>query len=92
MIRLIGSKEQQEAALQLILEEVTWARGLEGMLKGDATGAEAEKPPEEEKGASHHHLRVCLLNCLLTFHVFFPWFYVGFAWFGMGFRCSLHSE
>eukprot|EP00438_Fugacium_kawagutii_P011383 Skav218990 [mRNA] locus=scaffold169:151238:155473:+ [translate_table: standard] len=33
-----GETEQQDAALQLILEEVTWAKGEDGMLKGPRAG------------------------------------------------------
>eukprot|EP00913_Durusdinium_trenchii_P013243 g12430.t1 len=49
-IKVIGTKEQQDTALQLILEEVTWAKGIEGMLKGVAvTDAEKAPPPVEEE-------------------------------------------
>jgi len=48
LIKVIGTKEQQDAALQLILEEVTWAKGVDGMLKGTAPEATGEKPEAPE--------------------------------------------
>jgi len=33
-IKIIGTKDQQDQALKLVLHEVSWARGSDGMLKG----------------------------------------------------------
>jgi len=46
-IKIFGQKEQQEQALQLVLAEVAWARGPDGMLKSPPE--EVPKPREERK-------------------------------------------
>ncbi|CAJ1404201.1 unnamed protein product [Effrenium voratum] len=46
-IKLIGSKEQQDEAIKLILNEVSWAKGPDGVLKGEASQDE-EKVQEED--------------------------------------------
>jgi len=46
-IKIMGQKEQQEQALQLVLAEVVWARGEEGVLKQPPE--EPPKPPREER-------------------------------------------
>merc|ERR1712217_786160 len=34
LVQILGQKEQQDQALQLVLAEVVWARGEEGLIKG----------------------------------------------------------
>jgi len=46
-IKIFGTKEQQDQALQLVLGEVSWARGEDGILKSPPE--EAPKPREEKK-------------------------------------------
>jgi len=53
-IKIFGQKEQQEQALQLVLAEVAWARGEDGMLKQPPEvpalpPPEQPKPPREER-------------------------------------------
>lgn len=45
-IKIFGTEEQQQEALKLVLEEVTWANGANGNLK---TPPEAELKEEKEK-------------------------------------------
>merc|ERR1719221_1577946 len=40
-VRLYGAQEQREQALALILNEVSWARGTDGMLKAPKEDAKA---------------------------------------------------
>lgn len=46
-IKIFGTKEQQDQALQLVLGEVSWARGEDGILKSPPE--EAPKPREEKR-------------------------------------------
>lgn len=48
-IKIFGQKEQQDQALQLVLAEVAWARGVDGMLKTLPEETEAPKPREERR-------------------------------------------
>lgn len=48
-IKIFGQKEQQDQALQLVLAEVSWARGEEGMLKEPPAAEDLPKPPQREE-------------------------------------------
>jgi len=49
-IKLFGAKEQRDKALELILLEVTWAEGEDGILKGGVEEeSDAKKQANEEK-------------------------------------------
>lgn len=53
-IKIFGTKEQQEQALQLVLGEVSWARGEDGILKSppeDVPKPRKEKRRERRRGA-----------------------------------------
>jgi len=54
-IKIFGQKEQQEQALQLVLAEVAWARGPDGMLK--TPPEEVPKPPREERRRRRHEAK-----------------------------------
>merc|ERR1712176_1681181 len=48
-VSIIGQQDKQEQALQLVLAELTWARGVDGLLKGPTPEEEAALREKEQK-------------------------------------------